>query len=292
MQPAVPKAKGRVVSSNASLQIYGVELNFDTIARELATSATSTRRKGDATRSGYAIKNDLWSIASPLERSSQLDEHLRWLANLLQPRLGFLRALVRDPEIWRVNIFSAVTIDGRSCGLKLPHESLSFLAELGIGMELSLVFLNLSDSNEVISDQHESEVASRFSKDDRYKTESRVTIAVPSRDPAVHHTLSSLGLRFAKSAETPSDGAGFQVPLSELEDFDSQLKWLARSLSQSDRFVQQLTRNVDITCGFATECQWGGTWLSGEALRLPVLLHIPLGFQLRLLPVEATAFRK
>jgi len=282
MEPALLKTKGRLVSSNASLQIYGVELDFETIARELGASPTRTHRKGDSTRSGQAIDHDLWSIASPLERSSQLDKHLQWLAKVLQPRAAFLRALVRDPNIWRVNTFSAITIEGESCDFKLSHESLSFPAGLEIGMELSLVFLNLSDPNEVLSDQRESEVVS-FSKDEKYRTESHVTITLPSGNSGLHAKLSSLGLRFAGTQEAVSDAGGFQAPLSELEDLDSQLKWLARALSPDGRLVPQLTGHVDITCGFATECEWGGAWLSSEALRLPVELRVPLGFDLRLL---------
>jgi Domain of unknown function (DUF4279) len=289
MGSVVLNKKDKLVSSNASLQIYGRELDFELIALKLGARPTSTRKTGDCTRSGATLQNDVWSLESPLERGLQLDRHLQWLAETLQPGIGFLRSLARTPGVQQVNVFCGVTIDGEFCSLKLSPKSLSLFRESEMGVQLSLVFLELPDSetNPVDSSQNHIEVES-WSRDDQHKTESQVIIALTHGRHELEAELVSLGLQSVPKVPSElSTSVGqmpfLQVPMAGLKDLDAQLRWLSQTLQLHKSLVFQLTEMVDISCSFATECEWGGFWLSNEALRLPVDLGISLGFDLRLL---------
>jgi hypothetical protein len=292
----VLKTRGRLVRSSVSLDVHGRALDFELIARGLHAAPTDTQKRGDSAPSGAKLQNDRWSIASPLEPSSELEEHLQWLAKALQPRIAFLRSLVRAPGIDRINMFCAITIDGEFYQLKLSPKSLDFLSGLEIGMDLSLVFLELPDSGMSSTDreQHQMQVVS-LPVDHTFRTESRVTITLPSNQAKLEAELLSLGFQRPPEEHSPalgtvtllqgleSGGGVFRVPMSEADNLDLQLRWLARTFHVRRDLISVLAKTVNVSCWFGSECEWGSIWLSHEALRGPADLKTSLGLDLQLL---------
>jgi uncharacterized protein DUF4279 len=292
----VLKTRGRLVRSSVSLDVHGGALDFELIARGLHATPTDTQRKGDSAPSGAKLQNDRWSITSPLEPSSEVEKHLQWLAKALQPRIAFLRSLVRAPGIDRINIFCAITIDGEFYQLKLSPKSLDFLSGLEIGIDLSLVFLELSDSGmpSIDWEQHQTPVLS-LPVDHTFRTESRVTITLPSNQAKLEAKLLSLGFQRLPEEPSPiprsvtlpqgleSGGNVFRVPMSEADNLDLQLRWLARTFHVRRDLISVLANTVDISCWFGSECEWASIWLSHEALRGPADLQASLGLDLQLL---------
>lgn len=274
MERVAPQNSDRLVSSSASLQIYGEDLDFDRLSRELDTAPTRTIRRGQLTRAGAAVDNDLWSIASPLERSSSIDQHLNWLSELVRRRRPMFHLLAKEPNVRRINLFIAATIDGDSCELRLSSSSLVVFSDLEIGLELSCVFVDLSEPGSRPTENRDNK---DICLSENGKDGSRFHITLIPRHPSLklRANMLSLGLHSIQREL-------FSVPLPDAESVDSQLKWLSQAYSQNKALGSELVGNIDVMCSVLTECEWESVWLSQEALRLVVELRTVLSIELRL----------
>jgi Domain of unknown function (DUF4279) len=97
------KSKNRVVASrgnlyefDASFCITGIGLNPNSITLNTSLSPTHTHIEGEF-RSKFTkrtYKEDMWSLRSPLEGSSSLDEHIAWLWIQLKPHKQYLTEVI------------------------------------------------------------------------------------------------------------------------------------------------------------------------------------------------------
>lgn len=82
-----------------SFGIYGKDLDFTAISRELGVQPSDTHRIGDRLGSGKPFPHDMWLLSSPLPRSRPLDSHLDWLSQLLLPHCEYIRSLKREARL-------------------------------------------------------------------------------------------------------------------------------------------------------------------------------------------------
>jgi hypothetical protein len=94
-----------------------------------------TRLKGQRSRSNVVYREALWSLKSPLKKSDNLDKHLGWLLDRLEPKALEVRSLSR---LHRVALFCGfASVDGQG-GFVLNGVMLARLAEFGVPLGLDL----------------------------------------------------------------------------------------------------------------------------------------------------------
>ncbi len=125
-----------ILKNSASLRIFGPNLDFERITRELGTPPTHTHRTGDLNRVGKLYENDMWSLDSKLGEQQSLDEHLRWLHRTLSPHHEFLRTAKRTAL---VDVFLSYLSDEDQAGFEISPEAFKIFSELEIPFGVSAI---------------------------------------------------------------------------------------------------------------------------------------------------------
>jgi hypothetical protein len=88
--------------------------------------------KGDPfpKRPGRLHETGVWGLQSPLEETVDLEEHLLWLLDALEPRLDELRRL-EAATACRLDFYCSYFCADASCGFDVPPSTLSRIAALG-----------------------------------------------------------------------------------------------------------------------------------------------------------------
>jgi hypothetical protein len=269
----------------ASFRILGLDLDFPTISKALGVGPSFTRRKGEHGLAQTPHSTDVWCLDSPHSRSAPLDVHLTWLRDALLPSYKFLRSLKGECDL---SIYCGVTIEGDRCQFRTSSSALRLFTELGIDMDLSLVFTGYSDSvspdtgTASAKDQLDSEGA---------RASFQIFGTVFDADK-ISRTIGggSLQARPSGDASVPKDSSPsdvwFLLPdVPQSTDLDAQLRWLGARLSPQVGFLTSLKRPIDmlIQCNFITGSDTGGVVLSSLGLEVCTKLDIPLEFKVLLL---------
>lgn len=134
------KAIGEVAGQDSSVSfiVYGTRLELDGITRNLGLSPLRTHRVGDLDILGKPYLQDMWLLDSPLEESADLNAHLMWLGQQLEPHYEYIRSLKTSAEL---RIYCAYHSDSDQSGFSISPEALSIFTKLGIPMEVSILCL-------------------------------------------------------------------------------------------------------------------------------------------------------
>jgi len=280
----------RAPQFSASIRIFGRELDFDSLSSVLG-QPSHTHRSGEHGRTSKPFSQDLWSLDSPLARSASLDEHIRWLKKALEPHSSFLRQVMQKSE---VRSFCGVIADGTECGFVLSGDASGLFTELGIGAEVSLIFLGSEDETSAgLSSTNQRGESANESGPEAYRTESRVYLDLSGAEPDRVAASDALGVRPSDFLPTSQDGvSGAQktwsllAPVNAEQEIISQgLLWLGALLSRRPDSVKSLRvrSQVVIRCEYCTESDHGDFEISTEALQVPVALDLPLEFHTQLI---------
>jgi hypothetical protein len=117
--------------------ISGVGLDIEGISSALGLSPTHVHRLGEANMIGKPFPHDMWMLNSGLHDRESLDAHLKWLIEKLTPHYDFIRFLKSNAEL---TIYCGLNCNNDQCGFSLTPEALSIFTELGIPMEVTILF--------------------------------------------------------------------------------------------------------------------------------------------------------
>lgn len=120
----------------ATLQIFGRDLDFSEISRELGLKPTRTVRRGDRSGLGRPYPRDGWFYQAPVAEEEGLGHHIDSLRHAVVGRVSYLKALKSHCE---VRIFLGYRTNCETGGLEVPAESLRLFEELDVPFELSVI---------------------------------------------------------------------------------------------------------------------------------------------------------
>lgn len=80
-------------------------------------------------------------MTAPVIRARPLEDHLDWLRSRLMPRGNVLRDI---KTALSVDLFCEYRSNHNQGGFSLPPEALPWVVELGIGLEVAVMFENAS----------------------------------------------------------------------------------------------------------------------------------------------------
>lgn len=109
----------------------------DEITSTLGVKPHVCHKVGDISKYGKTLKNNIWTVKSPLPESQPLDDHIEWLSNLVLPHKDYVRGLIAQGA--DVDIFLGYRSDCSWCGFDLKAKSLSLFTELGVDMTVSVI---------------------------------------------------------------------------------------------------------------------------------------------------------
>src|SRR5687767_3704079 len=79
---------------HATLRIFGVIEDLDSISRVLGVDPTHTHRRGERVgRYSWSYEHDMWSYTADVPEQRPLTEHLDALWLIVAPHLGYLKGL-------------------------------------------------------------------------------------------------------------------------------------------------------------------------------------------------------
>jgi Domain of unknown function (DUF4279) len=122
---------------SATLRIFGIIEDISVIGMRLGLEPTRVRRRGEAaegTSDRYDV--DFWEITAPVAKDRPLEDHLAWLKTRLLPRGSVLRDI---KTALSVDLYCEYRSNHGQGGLSLPPDALSWMVDVGIGLELAVV---------------------------------------------------------------------------------------------------------------------------------------------------------
>ncbi len=87
------------IYSSAGIRIIGQKLELEDISRELGLVPSHVHRAGELDKFGEPYTQDMWLLESPLGKRSELDSHLKWLVQQLEPGFGYLKTIKSQSKI-------------------------------------------------------------------------------------------------------------------------------------------------------------------------------------------------
>jgi hypothetical protein len=123
---------------SATLRIYGNIQDMSVISMRLGLEPTRVRRRGETVEGmSNRMELDFWEMTAPVTRDRPLEDHLAWLKSRLIPRGSVLRDI---NTALSVDLFCEYRSNHGEGGFSLPPEALVWIVELGIGLEVAVVF--------------------------------------------------------------------------------------------------------------------------------------------------------
>ena len=123
-------------SAPVAFTIVGNDLDVEGISRALGLNPTHSHRAGDVGMLAKTYPHDMWQLDSPLT-AAEPEEHLKWLRSKLHPNYDYIRSLKGRADIY---IYCGYSCEGEQGGFSLTPEALSLFTELGIVMEVHVLF--------------------------------------------------------------------------------------------------------------------------------------------------------
>jgi hypothetical protein len=102
----------------------------------LGIPPSHTHRAGDINRLGKPFEHDMWGLDSKLGEQASLDEHLKWLHQVLAPHYEFLRSAKRTAV---VDVFLSYLSDEDQAGFEISPEAFKIFSELEIPFGVSAI---------------------------------------------------------------------------------------------------------------------------------------------------------
>ncbi len=274
----------------ASLRILGLGLDFQAISKELGVEPSLTRRKGEHGLAQTPQSADVWCLDSPHSRSEPLATHLKWLRQILMPHYEFLHALQGKCEL---SVYCGITIEGDRGQFRVPSDALTLFVELGIDMDLSLIFTGYSELGPLN--------AGTASANDQLPSEGAdASFEVSGATLDVSQISKTLGMGFSQT-DRPGDASSSRklpptnlwsvvAPVPRSSELDAHLRWLGTMLLPHVEFLMSLKVQCEmvIQCNFVTRSDTGGVIISAEGLKTFTELDIPLDFNAFLIWRELT----
>jgi hypothetical protein len=124
----------------ASLRISGENLQPDDVGRLLSLKPTRTHLRGQPRgRQGKSAQHiwnySLWLLESPLDDDRDPAEHLKWLLDILVPKVSLIKTL---SENYHVDLFCGFSSGSGQGGVTLDAIMLQRIAHLGLPLILDL----------------------------------------------------------------------------------------------------------------------------------------------------------
>jgi|ERR1700683_474741 len=131
-------SRNETFHAGASFRVEGANLDMEGISRELGQKPTHIHRCGapDILKHPYLL--DAWHLSSPFGRDQDLEVHLSWLANHLLPHKQYICTLQKTSK---VDIYCHKTCYTEQSALILSPPALRIFTELGIDLQVSLIYL-------------------------------------------------------------------------------------------------------------------------------------------------------
>lgn len=132
-----PAKQADIKWSKATLRIFSKTIDPSEIGKRLGLEATKTHAKGAlrSPRHEAVWPTSMWSLNSPLSDHSDMTDHLRYLLDLLEPKMQALEHLARDCKI---DLFCGFSSGNGQGGFVLDPLTLSRLAALKIPITFDL----------------------------------------------------------------------------------------------------------------------------------------------------------
>jgi Domain of unknown function (DUF4279) len=124
--------------SSAMFRVHGAVLDLDGVTRALGLAPTHTHKLGDLSPQKHPYPSDMWYLDSPLGENQPLEFHLSWLAERLLPLKEQILSLKKDAK---VDIYCSMGSATEQSNLYLSGQTLKVFTELGIALDVSLIFL-------------------------------------------------------------------------------------------------------------------------------------------------------
>jgi Domain of unknown function (DUF4279) len=270
------------VAALASIRIFGIGLDFEDISRRLGVQPSETHRRGERGLVSTPYSKDMWCLDSPHPRTDPLEKHLAWLRQVLLPHYDFLRSL---KETCEVSSYCGITAGGNSCRFRIPHEAFGIFVEIGIDMDLSLIFVGYSDLRIERADV----------KDLLHSVGSGASLQIVGSRLDLTSISEALGVppsafdhydKFGTKDGHSNNLWSVASPLPRTEELDAHLRWLAGLVLRSHDSIRAIRKEVElfVQCNVVTKSDTGTVSISPEGLKLCTELDLPLDFSAFLLP--------
>ncbi len=123
---------------SATLRIFGKIEEMNVIGMRLGLEPTRVRRRGEPVEgTSERLELDFWEMTAPVTKDRPLEDHLAWLKSRLVPR-GYVLRDIRTALT--VDLFCEYRSNHDQGGFSLSPEALAWLVELGIGLDVAVVF--------------------------------------------------------------------------------------------------------------------------------------------------------
>ena len=259
------------ISALASIRIFGVGLDMDRISGELGIRPSETHRKGESSPTSRPYSEDMWRIDSPHGKAEPLEVHLRWLTQVLQPRYDFIRRLRGEYE---VSSYCGISTDASSCRFRLSPDAFGVFAELGIAMDLTIIFVGESDTPSEADNLAPAQIPGTTTSFEVVGNPRDVTWVAGKLDLLAPYASQT-------GALAESGGAAFWIvsaPQLQYGSLDTQLIWLASELSPYASILRSATGSVSslVRCALRSDNDICEQSFSPEGLTFLISLGIPL----------------
>jgi hypothetical protein len=108
------------------------------IGMRLGLEPTRVRRRGEPVEgTSERLELDFWEMTAPVTKDRPLEDHLAWLRSRLVPRGSVLRDI---KTALSVDLFCEYRSNHGHGGFSFSPEALAWLAELGIGLDVAVIF--------------------------------------------------------------------------------------------------------------------------------------------------------
>jgi len=123
--------------SRASLRIFGETLQPEEIGTALGLVATRSHLKGERRSSRHKAvwRGSAWLLQSPLADESDMVDHLKWLIDVLEPKLDVIAELSNK---YKIDFFCGFSSGNGQGGFRLDSLTLQRIAGFGIAFHLDL----------------------------------------------------------------------------------------------------------------------------------------------------------
>ncbi len=123
---------------STTLRIFGKIEDVSVIGMRLGLEPTRVRGRGEAVEgTSERMELDFWEMTAPVTKDRPLEDHLAWLKARLIPRGSVLRDI---KTALSVDLFCEYRSNHGQGGFSLTPEALAWIVELGIGLEVAVMF--------------------------------------------------------------------------------------------------------------------------------------------------------
>lgn len=130
---------GCIHHSQASLRIFGDDLDPDTISSLLHCEPTKAQRKGDLIRYASGRERTIacgsWLLAAQRAEPEALDDQVKWLMSQVSDDLGIWQDLTASYD---VDIFCGLFMQSGNDGIWISPMTMLELGKRGIGIGLDI----------------------------------------------------------------------------------------------------------------------------------------------------------